>query len=90
MDTTEIFMNTPAEYRIATDQFMDYTELFTQPTENAVSLGLPEHFLRISIQQSEDTRASHIQLQAPVLSLVLGVQGPQPWRPCAARTPPEN
>ena len=30
MDTTEIFMNTTAEYRNATDHFMDYTELFTQ------------------------------------------------------------
>ena len=55
MDTTEIFMNTTAEYRNATDHFMDYTELFTQPTENFVSLGLPDHYLRTSIQQSEDT-----------------------------------
>ena len=55
MDTTEIFMNTTAEYRNATDHFMDYTELFTQPTENVVSLGLPDHFLRTPIQQSEDT-----------------------------------
>ena len=55
MDTTEIFMNTTAEYRNATDHFMDYTELFAQPTENFVSLGLPDHYLRTSIQQSEDT-----------------------------------
>ena len=55
MDTTEIFMNTTAEYRNATDHFMDYTELFTQPTENFVYLGLPDHYLRTSIQQSEDT-----------------------------------
>ena len=33
-------MNTSAEYRNATDHFMDYTEPFTQPTENVVSLGL--------------------------------------------------
>ena len=55
MDTTEIFMNTTAEYRNATDHFMDYTELLTQTTENVVSLGLPDHYLRTPIQQSEDT-----------------------------------
>jgi len=58
MDTTEIFMNTPDEYRNATDHadhFMDFTEMSTQPTENVVPLGLPDHFLRTSIQQSEDT-----------------------------------
>ena len=64
MDTTEIFMNTTAEYRNNTDHFMDYTELFTQPTENVVSwpprLFSPNPHSTIRGHH----RARHIQLAA--------------------------
>jgi len=39
----------------ATDHSWIATEMSTQPTENVVPLGLPDHFLRTSIQQPEDT-----------------------------------